>query len=752
MSIDDLSSRPRRVGGMLSAAWTMVVPALCVLLVASLLPLAPIESPGSPDTPLDRPSGDFLPPAPPWPPLTDGDSGQDSWPMWDAFRSGPQYVGDLNVPIEDAHFYENMSTAFSWTNASWDKLRQNGFVVFPPSEHDIELMYRHYWVNDLPVFITTDTILHVEHLLFDQMLQDLENISLRPMVENLSAELVDQAAWLRTTLPDSLAEAATDAVVFYAVPNVLLQTDSEIPDDVASRVRGIVATIESAGDVGGADWPETDWTQYKPRGHYDRSEFLQRYFRAMMWYGRASFDVEKEEDLVPAALTAAIVSGSQRGQALWTRVYNATARLVGESDSLNHLDIRRGFMNRLGTFDVALLADPANVAALNDEFASDVYYRQKILSAVVKVPPEQALNGPPVVFPKIYQFMGQRYVIDSEVMQNVMFDRVPLYEWNRRGLPSGLDVAATLGSPRAVDLLADELALYRYETQLRQQWSAVSNKSEAFWNRTVYSRHLDAVREILRPAPDRAPLFAQTQAWATEKVNTGLGSWAELRHDTILYAKQPYSVFITCSTPEGWVEPYPEFFRRMAWLAEEVPPILQSHFGGDVEPAVRFSAVYGTFAEINHRLADIAQAELDGRDLTVDEVTFIRDIFVNSKTDSYGWIEENFGWLPNLLKDANVTDQTRDARIIADVATDPGSEVPPMPPRVLHAAVGAFGHVIVAYQTRDGEWHLAAGPVYSYYELAPEGFTRFTDGEWKDLPESETPPERPAWASEFLGG
>src|SRR5256885_1721118 len=78
-----------------------------------------------------------------------------------------------------------------------------------------------------------------------------------------------------------------------------------------------------------------------------------------------------------------------------------------------------------GTFDVSLLADPGNVERLRVELSSDLYYGQRILSTIL-VP-----DNPPskmVKFPKIYQFLGQRYVFDSEIIQNVVYDRVPAFE------------------------------------------------------------------------------------------------------------------------------------------------------------------------------------------------------------------------------------------------------------------------------------------------------------------------------------
>ncbi len=752
MTIDESVQNARRSRRRRYLALSLVSLGICILMVTSLFPFGRVANPPSTEDteepPVDRPEGESAPMAPAWPPLLNADSGVDSWNLWGGFRQGPQYGGNLNVPAESAMYYDVMSRAFGMSPDALSLLQENGFVALPaPSEHDIEMVYRYYWMNDLPVLITTDTILTVNHLLFDQMLQDLENASLRPMVENMSVGLLNEAVWLRSVLPDSLKEAATNAVVFFAVPNVLLGTNAVVPADVADRVQGIVDNILAAV-YAGPDPLESDWTQYKPRGHYDRTEFLKRYFRAMMWYGRASYDLNETDYIVPASIIAAILDGSPQGLGLWTRIYNSTARLVGESDSLNHLDIKRAFLNKLGAFNVSLLADPDNVLALKEEFASDEYYRQRILSAVVYIYIDPDGGNPQYEFPKIYQFMGQRYVIDSEIMQNVMFDRVPLFEERRRGLPSGLDVAAALGSSRAFDLLSGELAKYNYETQLRQQWSAVSNKSEEFWNRTAYSRQLSSYREVLGPPPEGAPTFARTRAWASEKVNTALGSWTELKHDTILYAKQPYSPGGTCSTPDGYVEPYPMFFTRIAWLDEEIQWILETHFNVSIDPAARFHTVFGEFAAINYHLAEIAQKELDGIELSEEDVDFIRSIFVDSSWQC-GMPITDYGWLPDILKEANVTDETRDSRIVADVATDAGWPDRGEPPRVLHVALGTFRSITVAYQKPNGTWQLAVGPIYGYYEFALDGFTRLTDDEWKQMLHDDNPAQ-PPWTAEFL--
>ena len=56
-------------------------------------------------------------------------------------------------------------------------LTQNGFVVVPSSSEYQQEFYQIYdsmRYNDIPVFVTTDSVYHVYHLIFDKMLRDLE--------------------------------------------------------------------------------------------------------------------------------------------------------------------------------------------------------------------------------------------------------------------------------------------------------------------------------------------------------------------------------------------------------------------------------------------------------------------------------------------------------------------------------------------------------------------------------------------------
>ena len=43
---------------------------------------------------------------------------------------------------------------------------------------------------------------------------------------------------------------------------------------------------------------------------------------------------------------------------------------------------------------------------------------------------------------------------------------------------------------------------------------------------------------MIEPKDSRYPAFMHNNAWTHKDLQTALGSWTELKHDTILYAKQ----------------------------------------------------------------------------------------------------------------------------------------------------------------------------------------------------------------------
>ncbi len=85
------------------------------------------------------------------------------------------FSGGYTLPV-DLGGVQNMDTV-QLTEAQRALLAQNGFVVTPPVPGEYREFYQVYENGrymDIPVFITTDSVYHVYHLIFDKMLRDLE--------------------------------------------------------------------------------------------------------------------------------------------------------------------------------------------------------------------------------------------------------------------------------------------------------------------------------------------------------------------------------------------------------------------------------------------------------------------------------------------------------------------------------------------------------------------------------------------------
>jgi|CZKU01.1.fsa_nt_gi hypothetical protein len=216
---------------------------------------------------------------------------------------------------------------------------------------------------------------------------------------------------------------------------------------------------------------------------------------------------------------------------------------------------------------------------------------------------------------------GQRYIVDSHAFSDVVHDRVP-----DRMMPDPLDVAySVLGNREAKTLLSDEIARYRYESNLEGVRSRVESLGASFWNSSLYNLWLGAVR-ALGPEPGGAlPPVVRTPAWSRRMLNTQLASWAELRHDAILYAEQSYTTSqIICSFPDAYVDPYPLFYERLEAFASQGHELVRTlDFGKNTALRDRIDGFFRGLGDATANLARIAHQEEKGEGPSAADLAFI---------------------------------------------------------------------------------------------------------------------------------
>ena len=692
--------------------------------------------------------------------------------------SSPPY--SLPLDLNQLANSKQIQNEFNLNSGQEALLKGNGFVVIPWSGDDIVEPYKSLKDREIPIFVTTDTLLHLYHIQFNEILKRIEEEEFYTQLIDMSLAMLKRAeADYQSLTQPMLKEAARRNVAYFAVALKLLETpsrkiDFDIPSYVKNEVSEEITTIEAHqgfmpsaifNSPGSQNPYQEDYSQYMPRGHYTRSETLKSYFKAMMWYGRMAFLLKggsdaliAEEDAEIATIQASLISaelpsvkvGENSAKDVWDRIYSVTSFFVGTADDLTPYQYLSSLEKVFGQeFAPNQLAAEAKMLELVAELA-------KMRNPEIYGGSGVCVIYPPVTKEKLHEclsktkgmrFMGQRFVPDSYMFQNLVTPAVGMYVGKgspftmkmtqlgpARCFPRGLDVMAVLGSDRAYEILKHEGDTeYQgkdtsYDEQLKQLRDQFAAFTKEDWNRNLYWAWLYALKPLLEKYGKGYPAFMQTEAWQDKELNTALASWAELRHDTILYAKQSYTPRLTSAPAPpkpllGYIEPVPEFYARMLDLTKMTRAGLSQLGALSQEEDNRLA----NLESVLDRSLRISINELKGAELTQDDYDFIRD----------------FGkGLDEVI--CGVEAEGKETTIVADVHTDTN-----LPPEVLEEGVGYVDLILVAYKVPDGRIIIGAGPTLSYYEFKQPIDNRLTDEQWKQLLKSGQTPQRPTWVSSF---
>ncbi|MBI4616017.1 MAG: DUF3160 domain-containing protein, partial [Planctomycetes bacterium] len=435
------------------------------------------------------------------------------------------------------------------SQAAQKKLLEQGFVATSgffrgEAAEDVVKAYESLEHREgLSLLVTSDALLHLYHIQFDESLKGIEEREFYLDAVLLVRALGRRALEIASSHDATLAAAGELALGYLAVADRLLSVDEaalkkdierlsgwqvaeygsaeateaflaklpSLPAPLAvaesDLARGVEKDLASARAHEGFeesalfDYRE-DFSQYKPRGHYERSEMLRAYFRGLMWLGRMTFLLKGGEPygpaapyLVPAttadrqtraaALLAALLDeklpDGRLAREVWERLYSVTAYYVGLADDLTPGEYRTALSAISDSEDGKLAIELARELALPGDAL--LAYRWELARCAPPaiysgtgesmVTDRAALAGEPSpqVLDKLlektmgFRFLGQRFVPDSYWMGRLVFPTVgaategPADRFTGSGgmriFPRGLDVMALLGSARARAVLAE---------------------------------------------------------------------------------------------------------------------------------------------------------------------------------------------------------------------------------------------------------------------------------------------------------
>lgn len=225
-------------------------------------------------------------------------------------------------------------------------------------------------------------------------------------------------------------------------------------------------------------------------------------------------------------------------------------------------------------------------------------------------------------------------------------------------------------------------------------------------------------------------------SWYDKSLNTALGGWAELRHDTLLYGKQSG---VECgeeepsALPKSYVEPVPEFYARLAWLTKASRVGLQKRH---LLPE-RLVSSFENLEDLLGLLLTCSLKELRNEELTLPQY---EQLFYYGAELERLMLETTEG-LSDWYEITSETDQNM--AVIADVHSSQE--------QCLQVGVGAPLELLVIVPI-GGKLYLTRGAAFSYHEFIHPASDRLTDEKWQKMLQSSRAPPPPAWVRSFVVG
>jgi Protein of unknown function (DUF3160). len=645
--------------------------------------------------------------------------------------------------------------------------------------------------NMTPLFVSTDLVAHAQHLVFDRLLQYEEENSFVPRL----AELCDALIAKLETRKDSASaytETLEKAELYLKVAKALLELApervktegensreetkyvSKDPETVLAAypeaLRSELAKMDKAGGfedsavfsfADGAAWKE-DYSQYKPRGHYAKNGVLSAYFRAMTWFGRANFligvdprasenDAKLARDMAPIAFLLTDVVADDRGLLdSWSRLFDPITALIGLSDDISFKELLplwasegpgstpfaswisdEGKVEAFRAKAQGRLRPPA-ISGSSIDSGSGVAEGSRGESRASGSSEEA---GAPLL---AWRLFGQRFTWDSYVHEKLSPPR--LYD---RDMVRGLDIMKAFGS-RTADLLLSD-SDYPKVRRLKETLDGIEKDFDArgseFWQSNYYNNALYEIKTQAQFEPGAGFYFTETPAWGIKAMLASHGTWAELRHDTILYTKQVYAeragdgdfnpTFRTEPIPKPvhYLEPDIPFWQGAVTSVQTLASTLDAFGLMDEESAGKLKRLQ----ELCVKAVEVSQAE--ARDEALDRKAI----------DWIPTIPAELADLCLLHQEGGSADEDQlKMALVADVYTNAELE------QVLETGVGIPYRLYVALNDGQGGKRIAVGYTYSYYEFGRPMGNRMTDEEWKKIayePNAKLDDFLPFWAS-----
>ncbi|WP_375561262.1 DUF3160 domain-containing protein [Bernardetia sp. OM2101] len=630
--------------------------------------------------------------------------------------------------------YENVEEGFL------KKIAQNGFAIVPNDNIQFFHVYEENDYRQTPHFVTSDMYLQLFHMYFMYVLRTLEEENFSPMLANLCEGLYNANYQLaQTETNPELKEAAQWNSTYFAIAlHLLNQKNKPIieahKEFYKKEIENVMAQRDNNSDF--LDYKDTKfaYSLFKPRGHYTRKKTLQNYFRAMIWIQTVPQCLEKDEHLRRMALNAHFLNTEKSAQGksliqLYQGILEPTTFLIGEPDNLSALNIVN-LLGEIGIQSPQTLTQKAPLQALRTKL-------QTLAKTLNKIKPEIERTCPDKI-----NLMPQRYLVDNEILQRLV--EVVEGQPSKRPFPKGLDVFAAFGNKAAqknlLEVYNEKENWDEYMPRLEGLQTKLKDYNE--WDEAVYNKWVYTLLGSFE-YDKRTPPHLKSDAWDLKTLNTSLASWAELKHDAILYAEQPMAAECGGGGPPdpytlAYVEPNAIFWKRLLELVDLNKSLLQKH------------NLFKSFEEKTTQMREqieflnrISEKQLANQKVTELEFRQLEYIGGSVEMFTLSIIDNQLSYLDSW---ENVTGTDKSIAVVADIYTN---NIDAEKKGILHVGVGKVNDIFVIVEI-EGYLYLTRGGTFGYHEFVKDPNTRLNDEEWQKILETEDKPSLPKFLNPIL--
>ncbi len=640
------------------------------------------------------------------------------------------------VPSYQIKDIKNLSQ-YKLTDIEQKALKDKGFFI---KKSNYDTFSDFYGKNGgRPVFVSFDTFLQAYHIIFDMSLRYDEIQYFAGDLDKLSKLMIINSIAQYYNAPQELKEAAKRNITFFYIGEKLLNPDYELPltlnpntkkeiCDTADKEFALINEHKGIAVSPLFDYKE-DYSQYVPRGHYTRNETFKHYFKSMMWYGRIRFllkpGISKKaiqmgrSQTQSAILITLVLANDPNLAALYDKIYEPTVFFVGKSDDIN-------FYNYVPIVKT-IYGGTVSLDDLTDAKKLDSFINKVLALPNPKI---STTGGTEVNEEKGFRFMGQRFTLDAYILQNLVYPKA-----GYRMLPKAMDIFNVFGNKEAENIMLNvynEKKNSAYVNQVKVLRKEISNFTKKDWLQNLYWGWLSLLKTYAKGKRGNGyPFFMQNGNWARKELFTALASYTELKHDTILYAKQSYTLMAAPPLVQpGYVEPNIEGYEQLLRVLNITEKGLSDRGLLPDVLKIKIESLKG----LTKGAIKISKKELENTPLDKNDKMY------------FSGFSDEIKALMTFPKDfSSEVMGAGDGKtaLVADIHTDPNSGT------VLEEGVGNVFEIYVAARYNN-KIYLFRGPVFSYYEFTEKMSNRLTDEEWQSMIKEGNTPEVPKWAKPLV--